>query len=59
MILECKAPVNIISANTKTVDDKLFGQMVLQFPDDENSLKRILSYLESFDNLTIKEEEDV
>lgn len=59
MIMECRVPVNIISANTKVVDDKTFGQMVLQFPNDETSLQRITSYLKDINNITLKEEEEV
>lgn len=47
MILECKTPVNILFADTKDIDGKAFGQMVIQLPDDESSKKRIYAYLET------------
>ena len=56
MILECRAPVNIISANTKVVEDKMFGQMIIQLPQDEQTCARILAYLDSIENVTYKEE---
>lgn len=45
MVLECKAAVNILFADTKDIDGKAFGQMIIQLPEDEISRKRILSYL--------------
>jgi D-methionine transport system ATP-binding protein len=47
MVLECKTPVNILFADTKDIDGKAFGQMVIQLPDDELSRKRIYAYLHS------------
>lgn len=47
MILECKAPVNILFADTKDIDGKAFGQMVIQLPNDETSRRRIISYLDT------------
>lgn len=43
--LECHAAVNILSANTKNLDGKIYGQLLLQLPDDENSVARIKNYL--------------
>lgn len=45
MVLECKTPVNILFADTKDIDGKAFGQMVIQLPDDDTSRKRIMNYL--------------
>ena len=47
MVLECKAPVNIMFADTKNIDGKAYGQMILQLPEDERAAKRALSYLET------------
>lgn len=49
MILECKTPVNILFADTKDIDGKAFGQMVIQLPNDEIGRKRIMNYLISND----------
>ena len=54
MILECRTPVNILFADTKDIDGKAFGQMVIQLPDDETSKKRIFAYLET-NNITHEE----
>ncbi len=45
MVLESKTPVNILFADTKDIDGKAFGQMVIQLPDDETGRKRIMNYL--------------
>ena len=35
MVLECKAPVNILLADTKDIGGIAHGQMILQLPEDE------------------------
>jgi D-methionine transport system ATP-binding protein len=45
MVLECKTPVNILFADTKDIDGKAFGQMIIQMPNEETARKRILGYL--------------
>jgi D-methionine transport system ATP-binding protein len=45
MVLECKTPVNILFADTKDIDGKAFGQMVIQLPKDETGRKRIYNYM--------------
>ncbi len=47
MVLECKAPVNIMYADTKNIDGKAFGQMVVQLPQDENLAKKMFSYVKA------------
>ncbi len=55
-ILECKAPVNIMFADTKNIDGKAFGQMIIQLPEDENLSNRVLAYLRTQD-IIVKEVE--
>lgn len=47
MVMECKTPVNILFADTKDIDGKAYGQMVLQLPEDENGQKKIINYLKT------------
>lgn len=47
MILQCKAPVNILGASTEDIQGKAYGQMILQLPEDEIATSRIKQYLES------------
>lgn len=46
MTLECMACVNILFANTKILDGKTYGQMLIQMPDDETSQQKIKTYLD-------------
>lgn len=55
-ILECKAPVNIMFADTKNIDGKAFGQMIIQLPEDENLSNKVLAYLKTQD-IIVKEVE--
>lgn len=54
MVLECRVPVNIIFANTKDINGQAYGQIVLQLPDDDAQVQKVLYYLRS-KNLTVEE----
>lgn len=45
MILECKAPVNILLADTKDIGGVAHGQMILQLPEDEAAANKMIHYL--------------
>jgi D-methionine transport system ATP-binding protein len=45
MVLECKAPVNILLADTKDIGGIAHGQMILQLPEDETVANRMVHYL--------------
>ena len=47
IVLECHCAVNILGADTKNIGSKAYGQMILQLPEEEASVARILSYLDS------------
>lgn len=47
MILACKAPVNIMHADTRDIEGKAMGQMLLQLPEDEVDAGRICNYLKT------------
>ena len=47
LVLECGAPVNIMFADTRDIGGTAFGQMVLQLPDNEEVVRRILAYAAS------------
>ncbi len=57
MILQCGAPVSIVFANTKNIDGKVFGHMVIQLPNDEEVARRVLTYLD-IENITYSEEKN-
>ena len=45
MIFECGVPVNILYADTKDLDGKAFGEMIIQLPDDSKGSVRDFEYL--------------
>ena len=47
MVLACKAPVNIMYAQTRDVGGTAMGQMIIQLPQDEEDSARVLHYLEN------------
>jgi D-methionine transport system ATP-binding protein len=56
MVLRFGEPVNIVFADTKNIDGKMFGHMILQFPEEPATVERMLAYLES-ENVGYAEEE--
>ncbi len=54
MVLACKAPVNILLADTKDIGGIAHGQMVLQLPEDRVTAEKMIHYLRER-NLTIEE----
>lgn len=54
MILECKAPVNILLADTKDINGIAHGQMILQLPEDEDIAAKMIRYLQDR-KLTVEE----
>lgn len=54
MVLECKAPVNILLADTQDINGIAHGQMVLQLPEEEQIADRMIHYLEER-KLTVEE----
>lgn len=59
MVLESKAPVNILFADTRNIDGKAFGQMIVQLPEDNLSANRVLQYLNSRNLIVEEVREDV
>jgi ABC transporter./NIL domain. len=54
MVLEFRQAVNIIFANTKNIDGKAFGQIVIQLPEDELTAEKMITYLRNR-GLTVEE----
>lgn len=54
MVLECKAAVNIMFADTKDIDGKAYGQMLLQLPEDPRAAQRAYAYLQE-QNVSVEE----
>ena len=54
MVLECKAAVNILLADTKDINGIAHGQMILQLPEDETLAAKMIHYLQER-KLTVEE----
>ncbi|MCI8947741.1 MAG: ATP-binding cassette domain-containing protein [Lachnospiraceae bacterium] len=54
MVLACKAPVNILLADTKDIGGIAHGQMVLQLPEDNVTAEKMIQYLKER-NLAVEE----
>ncbi len=57
LIMECKIPVNIMFADTKDIDGKAYGHMILQLPEDTRQVEKAIYYLRS-KNLVVEELEN-
>ena len=47
LVLECHVSVNIMYADTRDVNGKAFGQMILQLPEDKLQQEKAIYYLQS------------
>ncbi len=47
MILTCKAPVNILLADTRDIGGVAHGQMILQLPEDGDAAEKMIQYLKN------------
>lgn len=47
MILEYKAPVNILHADTRNIDGKARGEMILQLPENKGTAEKMITYLKA------------
>ena len=54
MVLACKAPVNILLADTKDIGGVAHGQMILQLPDEAVAAEKMIQYLRDR-NLEVEE----
>lgn len=54
MVLTCKAPVNILLADTKDIGGVAHGQMILQLPDETVIAEKMIQYLKER-NLEVEE----
>ena len=46
LAIECGVRVNILSAATRCIDDKIYGSMLLGIPNDEEQIKNALAFIE-------------
>lgn len=46
LVLHCQIPVNILGAGTEDIGGRAYGQMLLEFPDNEELIVRAKKYLD-------------
>ncbi|WP_455581785.1 methionine ABC transporter ATP-binding protein [Dysosmobacter sp.] len=57
LAIDCGVKVNILGADTRSIDGHAYGTMLLSLPDDLNDAARALSYIRSQPNVTAEEVE--
>ena len=57
LAIDCGVKVNILGADTRDIDGKAFGTMLLGLPDDPNEAAKALSYIRSQPDISAEEVE--
>ena len=57
LAIDCGAKVNILGADTRSIDGKVFGTMLLGLPSDPNEAAKALSYIRAQPDVTAEEVE--
>jgi D-methionine transport system ATP-binding protein len=55
LALECGVIVNILGADTRNIDGKAFGTMLLGLPDNQAEAAKALAYIASQKDITVEE----
>ncbi len=58
LAIDCGVKVNILGADTRNIDGKAFGTMLLGLPQDPAEAARALTYLKGQANVTVEEVRD-
>ena len=58
LAIECGVKVNILGADTRNIDGKAFGTMLLGLPEDETEAANALAYITSQKDITVEEVPD-
>ena len=57
LAIDCGVKVNILGADTRNIDGKAFGTMLLGLPDEPNEAAKALAYIRSQPNISAEEVE--
>ncbi len=55
MAIDEKIAANILYASTRCIGEKVYGNMLLGLPDDNETVKRAIKYLENKSDIVVKE----
>ena len=58
LAIDCGVKVNILGADTRNIDGKAFGTMLLGLPEDPAEAAKALNYIQSQPNITVEEAAD-
>ncbi len=58
LAIDCGVKVNILGADTRNIDGKAFGTMLLGLPEDAQEAGKALQYIRSQPNITLEEVHD-
>lgn len=58
LAIDCGVKVNILGADTRNVNGKAFGSMLLGLPEDRNEAAKAMSYLRAQRDVTVEEVPD-
>mgnify|MGYP000399902370 FL=1 len=58
LAIDCGVKVNILGADTRNVNGKAFGSMLLGLPEDKGEAARAMSYLKAQKDVTVEEVPD-
>ena len=58
LAIDCGVKVNILGADTRNVNGKAFGSMLLGLPEDHGEAARAMSYLKAQKDVTVEEVPD-
>ena len=58
LAMDCQVKVNILGADTRNVDGKAFGTMLLGLPEDAEERARAVQYIKNQPNVTMEEVHD-
>lgn len=58
LAIDCGVKVNILGADTRNIDGKAFGSMLLGLPENESEAARAIAYIQKQNNVTMEEVSD-
>lgn len=58
LAIDCGVKVNILGADTRSIDGKAFGTMLLGLPESESEATRALAYIAAQKDITVEEVRD-
>ena len=58
LAIDCGVKVNILGADTRNIDGKAFGTMLLGLPESEAEANKALSYIQAQKDITVEEVRD-